>query len=120
MKKRNKIILLILTLLPIFIIPILVFWVIAGGIQMSSMADPEKATPFFVTGIILMGILVVLASLGTWIYFLVHALKNQRIDSNERLIWVLLFIFVAFISQIIYFFMHIWDLPEPEVGLKKV
>ena len=119
MKKQNKIILLILTLLPLIIIPVMVFWIIGGALQMENAVNPEASVPTFVTGIVIFALLISIVSLGTWVYYLVHVVQNKNLDSNERLMWVLLFIFVSFISHIIYFFMRIWDAPEPEEGLKK-
>ena len=118
MKRSHKIWLLILTILPLLIIPIMVFWIIAGGIQMDNMANPEQRVPFFVGGIVLWAILIGLISLGVWVYYLVHVINNKQIDDTERLIWVLLFIFVSLISHLVYFFLRIWNEPEREQGLE--
>lgn len=114
MKHRNKLLLLAATILPLLLIPILILWIIGGGIRMSQMANPEFVTPVFVSGIVIFGILISIISLGTWIYYLIHVIQNNQIENSEKIIWCLLFVFVGFISHIVYFFMRIWELPETD------
>jgi len=41
------------------------------------------------------------------IVYIVHAVNNKDVQSNERIMWVLLFIFFGYISAPIYFFTRI-------------
>ena len=43
-----------------------------------------------------------LAALALWIWALVDAIQNKSMDSTQRLIWVLVIIFVPFIGPILY------------------
>lgn len=56
----------------------------------------------------LMLVLVFLVTglLGTvlWIWMLVHAILNQGLTDNERLIWVLVIVFTHAIGALIYLF----------------
>lgn len=113
MKKSHKIGILIITLLPVILVPVIILAVFFGGLGMSNLENPEFGAPASVGIIISLGLLIAVTSLIAWVYFLVHAIQNQELDSNERLLWILLFIFVGFVPQIIYFFMKIWDQPEP-------
>ena len=56
--------------------------------------------------IALMLFLVPLALLCTvfWIWMLVHAITNKGLNDSEKIIWVLVIIFVHFIGALIYFF----------------
>ncbi len=39
-----------------------------------------------------------------WIWMLVHAITNKGLNDTEKIIWVLVIIFVHFIGAVIYFF----------------
>lgn len=45
-----------------------------------------------------------LACLAFWIWMLVHAIKNPGLSDAERIVWVLVIIFVQILGAIIYFF----------------
>jgi hypothetical protein len=60
-----------------------------------------------ITPLFLYIILTSLISLGLLIYYIVHAVNNKNIDSSERVIWVLLFVFIGLIAFPIYFFARI-------------
>lgn len=38
-----------------------------------------------------------------WIWMLVDAIKNPNLSSNERIVWVLVIIFVNWLGALIYF-----------------
>ncbi|MGE5734643.1 MAG: PLDc N-terminal domain-containing protein [Acidobacteriota bacterium] len=50
------------------------------------------------------GGLVALALLAFWIWMLVHAITNKGLSDTERIIWVIVIIFVHFLGALIYFF----------------
>ncbi|MBC7848327.1 MAG: hypothetical protein H7Y31_01260 [Chitinophagaceae bacterium] len=64
-------------------------------------------------GIVITSILLGLLSLATLVYFLVHAINNQKLNRDERIIWVLVFIFVGFLCFPVYWYMRIWNEPLP-------
>ena len=39
-----------------------------------------------------------------WIWMLIDAIKNPRLDGNQRLIWVLVIIFIPCLGSLIYYF----------------
>lgn len=49
-----------------------------------------------------------LFSFGLLIYYIIHVVNNKMIDSNERLIGILVFIFANMIGFPIYWYMRIW------------
>jgi len=63
-------------------------------------------------GIIVTMVLLGLLSLGVMVYFIIHAINNQLITGEERLVWILVFIFVGMVSFPIYWYMRIWRGPE--------
>ncbi|MFZ6052669.1 hypothetical protein [Halocola ammonii] len=47
------------------------------------------------------------ASLVVLIVYILHAVKQQKFSSTERVVWILLFVLIGFIAEVIYFFMYI-------------
>jgi len=39
-----------------------------------------------------------------WIWMLIDAIQNPRLDGNKRIIWVLVIIFLPCLGSLIYFF----------------
>lgn len=52
-------------------------------------------------------ILTSLISLGLLIFYIIHAVNNKNLTSNDRVLWVLLFVFIGLIAFPIYFFVKI-------------
>ncbi|WP_179314844.1 PLDc N-terminal domain-containing protein [Winogradskyella undariae] len=46
---------------------------------------------------------LVLLSIGLWIYCLIDILKNKFVQ-NDKLIWILVVIFIPFIGSLLYLF----------------
>ena len=63
--------------------------------------------------IVATGLLMGITSLSALIYFLVHAINNTAIDSSERLVWILVFIFAGVLAKPVYWYMRIWKQPAP-------
>ena len=47
---------------------------------------------------------IVLAAFAFWIWMLIHAITNKGLNDTEKLIWVLVVLFLHFIGALIYFF----------------
>jgi len=39
-----------------------------------------------------------------WLWMLIHAITNKGLASGEKIVWVLVIIFLPFLGSIIYFF----------------
>ena len=52
----------------------------------------------------LIGAFLGLAGFIFWLWMLIHAITNRGIDGAEKIVWVLVIIFLPFIGSIIYFF----------------
>ncbi|NQY07428.1 MAG: PLDc N-terminal domain-containing protein, partial [Flavobacteriaceae bacterium] len=46
-------------------------------------------------------------SVGLLVYYIIHAVKNQKFDSNQRLMWILILVLAGMIGNIIYYFVEI-------------
>jgi di/tricarboxylate transporter len=67
-------------------------------------------------GIVISAILMGLVSLGALIYFIVHAVNNAFVKQDERIIWIILFVFVGMIVFPIYWYLKVWKQPEELPG----
>jgi hypothetical protein len=45
-----------------------------------------------------------LACFAFWLWMLIHAIKNKGLSDGERIVWVLVVIFLPFLGSILYFF----------------
>lgn len=71
-------------------------------------------------GFIVSVIILCFLQIGLMIYFIIHAINNKKVKSEERIIWVLLFIFVNTISYPIYWGLRIWPEEKPESNFVKM
>lgn len=115
MTRSKKIFLGVLSVIPILLTIALLIYLFTGFIpQMISMDQqygndvPPMVAISHVFGFVLFAVILSLFHLGLLIYFIIHAINNKRVKSDERIIWILLFIFVHTISFIVYWAMRIW------------
>ena len=57
--------------------------------------------------LIMLGILAVVAHVALVIYYIIHVVTHKIKSEGEKIMWILLFIFVGTIAFIIYFFLRI-------------
>ena len=53
---------------------------------------------------LVMGI-IGLACFAFWLWMLIHAITNKGLNDTEKVLWVILVIFLPFLGSIIYFFL---------------
>jgi hypothetical protein len=57
---------------------------------------------------VLLGFLVAagltLACFAFWLWMLIHAVTNKGLRDTEKIVWVILIIFLPFLGSLIYFF----------------
>ena len=54
--------------------------------------------------VLLLGAVVSLAGFAFWLWMLIHAITNKGLPDGERVVWVIVIIFLPFVGSIIYFF----------------
>ncbi len=123
MTKSGKIILGILTFLPlVFGMCCLVYYLLMikdimlvmpvnRGDQQAFMRS--YMSHIFSGPLMISMVLTVLTHLGLMIYYIVHVVSLRLRSEGEKVMWILLFIFIGTISYIIYFFMKVVPLPAP-------
>ncbi|MBX3256965.1 MAG: PLDc N-terminal domain-containing protein [Chitinophagaceae bacterium] len=118
MSKSSKIILGIITLLPFFFMAGYFLWFMSFFTKMSAnigTGDPDTVPRLMFENMGWMFLFIgmaMLISFGLMIYYIVHVVNNKKIDSNERLVWILVFIFANMIGYPIYWYMRIWKAEE--------
>ena len=53
---------------------------------------------------LLVGGVLSIAGFAFWLWMLIHAITNKGLNDTEKLIWVLVVLFLHFIGALIYFF----------------
>lgn len=71
-------------------------------------------------GFIASVIILIFVQLALMIYFIIHTINNNRVKNEERIIWVVLFIFVSTIAYPIYWGIRIWPDEKPESNFVKM
>ena len=109
MSRAGKIFLGILTCLPFvfFAIYLSLFLQFFFEVWRYHRSDPQAVFFQMLPSFVFIALLVV-AKVGLLVYYIIHAINNKRIDPTERLVWVLVFVFVGIIGFPIYWYARIW------------
>jgi hypothetical protein len=121
MSKNTKILVGILTILP-FISFIFGIWLSISVITQfdhSSNAPDTAALRGLASFAIILGFAILL-SIGLLIYYIVHAVNNKSLSSEERLMWILLFVFISTIAFMIYWILRIWQDKSERIESDKI
>ncbi len=109
----------LLTFVPPVHIVVFMFAIFAMFIVGGTTGEDTGLGPFSVIGFILLialHVFVVFLTLGLTVFYIIHALKNDKLDQNLRIIWVLLIFFGAILTMPAYYFMNIWKEPLAPVA----
>lgn len=110
MSKASKIFVGLVTLIPFIGVPIFLAQLFIFVVHVSQNPDPPPAETL--AGIFSFALplaVTVLTTLALMVFYIVHALNNKTIDSTEKVIWILIFIFIGAIGFPIYWFMRLWN-----------
>jgi hypothetical protein len=113
LSQTQKIIVGVFTLLPFILFPYIIYEIIHfifEAISQSESGDPEPAAILAaILSFILPIILLSLLSFGLLIFYIIHAVSNKSIESTERVIWIIIFIFFSGIAFPVYWFIRLWN-----------
>jgi hypothetical protein len=88
---------------------ILIFRLIPEFVEWSEGYEPDATTVFSAFGpLFFIGLFMGLLSLGLLIFFIVHLIRHKGMDSAERVIWILVFLFAGIVGYPIYWYMRVW------------
>jgi Phospholipase_D-nuclease N-terminal len=121
MTKPRKVFLGILSLLPLALLVVyLILSVRLFFSMVSNLLEIEDGifpTNFFFTEMlpsVILAIVMTITNFGLLIFFIIHVVNNRKIDSNERLIWILVLIFAGMVGFPVYWYMRIWKDVAPQ------
>jgi hypothetical protein len=110
MSKNIKIVVGLLTLLPLVGIIFYMWAFFRMFVAITTNAGASDAVAFEENFASFFGMLMLIMvfNIGLLIFYIVHVVQNKALTSDERLMWILLFIFISFISFGIYWALKIW------------
>jgi len=82
-----------------------------GTMFLKTGVDDTTMPIYFMSSFALIFILagiVTIITLALMIYYIIHASQNPKLDSNDRLLWIIVMIFSHNIGYIIYWYLKIW------------
>lgn len=112
MSRGSKILVGILSFLPIILLAIflVLFIRIFPNILEWEAYEPTPQEVFSVFApVFLVAIIMSILSLGLLVFFIVHLVRNKHLDTTERVIWILAFLFAGIVGYPLYWFMRIWN-----------
>ena len=111
MSRSTKLILGLLSFLPIIlgaVMVVMIFSLIPSFIEWDRY-EPGAHEVFEVFGpIFIIGFFTTILSIALLIFFIMHLVRNKKVDGTERVIWVLVFLLAGGIGYPIYWYMRIW------------
>lgn len=114
MKRSTKILLGLATIwMPIYMV---LFMLFIFGMMAFSIGQPDPSLgPVFGVGILFVFVLhflTIMLSLGMTVFYIIHAIKNESLESNMKAMWAVLFFIGGIIAEPIYWYLYIWKAPE--------
>jgi len=112
MKKSTKLLLGILTFLPMILILVYIIYIFAAFIPTAIRSEEghQEVPDELFQSISVMIVLVVLAiiiKMGIMIYYIIHASNNPKNENNTKIMWIVLLVLIGTISSIVYYFIEI-------------
>ena len=118
MIRNTKILLGVLSVIPLITLAIYFIFFIRFFFKIASEAegptqfeDPSAFLTVFLP-IILVLIIGSLVGLFLFVYFIICSIKDVSATENDKLLWVLLLIFLSYLVFPIYWYIRIWDNPK--------
>jgi hypothetical protein len=122
MKKSTKVLLGIASIWPVayiglFVLSIILIFAFAAATEGGG-PSPEPGgpvallLPFGFMAFFALHLLTIADITALKIYYIIHAVKNQQLDQNMRIMWILLFVFATLIAEPIFWYLYIWREPK--------
>jgi hypothetical protein len=126
MSKSKKTWLGILSFLPIIFGIVILIYMFTGFLPTMLRMEHEGAqeNPLIVLStiapLLIIVIIAVILHLALLIYFIIHVINNTRVKHEERIIWILVFLFASSIGFPIYWGIRIWPDEKPDSNFVKM
>jgi hypothetical protein len=122
MSQGGKIVVGIFTFLPVLLFILFMYSIFSTIVHYAPEIERQQKpdTQEVLETIAPMFIYIVLLSfntLGLLIYYIIHAVNNKSLVGNERVVWILLFVFLGIIAFPVYFFSKIAKSTPPPASV---
>ena len=111
MSRSSKLFIGILSFLPIILLLVFLF-MLFGMFPTFFQWDKYEPAPQEVFSafapLFFLGFAMGILSIGLLIFFIMHLLRHKALDSTERIIWILVFLFAGIVGYPIYWYMRVW------------
>ncbi len=120
LSKTQKILLGVLSgwpLVYIFVFMAFIFAMIA--MSAGNPGGGSDLNPLFGGGFVIFFVVhmvTILLSLALTVFYIVHVVKNTKLDSNMRIMWIVLFFFGGMIAQPVYWYLQVWKESQPDIA----
>ena len=111
MSRSSKLFIGILSFLPIILLLVFLFMIFSmfPTFFQWDKYDPAPQEVFSAFApLFFLGFGMAILSIGLLIFFILHMLRHKGMDSTERIIWILVFLFAGIVGYPIYWYMRIW------------
>lgn len=98
MCKAGKILIGIATFLAVAYIALFLFWILSDYFHIGATIPSW----FFIIHMLYMILAIFLL-----IFYIIKIIKNEKLESNKKVMWVLLLLFFNVVTMIAYYFLHI-------------
>lgn len=124
LNKPAKIILGVLTFIPLLVVLGSFFFVIYEIMTMLLSEEPFMPLLLmtYLSYVIPYMFIYFIFYLGLGIFYLVHIIQNLSLDTEKRILWIVVLVILSWIAMPIYWVVHIWkndNQPEPDSLIKK-
>lgn len=108
MRRSGKIVVGVFTLWPIIYAVLFISFIVALVFVPSVKGSSESndINSFTVLIFLLHG-LTIFTVFGLLVFYIIHIMTNTRLESVERLIWIIVIIMVGFVAMPIYWYVHV-------------
>ena len=123
MTRNNKILFGILSFVPLIgmIIGMVLYVSFIFSMMSTTMHNPGQPPAFvdnpaellssIIPAIIILAISSIVG-LGLFIYFLICAIKDVSATENDKLLWILLLVFMSYLVMPVFWYVRIWSNPD--------
>ena len=110
LNKPGKIILGIVTFLPLLLAISIIGFVIFHFFSMFFSQEPAMPMMYFSYLSYLLPYIfpAILLSLGLFIFYVVHIIQNASLDAEKRILWIVITFMAYALATPIYWYVHVW------------
>jgi hypothetical protein len=109
MGKAKKVWLLVGTLWPfLYIILFFLFAFSLLFLLIPQGGETPPPSPAWIAVIFPFHFLTIFLIWGLMIFYIIHVVKNRSLSKDQRILWIILLVFLNILGMLIYFFLYIW------------